>query len=118
MRVLFSLVALSLALAAATAEDKKGEGKKHEYDPAKMPKVLTVKAGQSIVVTYKINPADVEETKGKSDNRDVTVKGEAGNGVLRIVIRSDQKGKAKVGWLITQVNGRMEGREELEVEFK
>jgi hypothetical protein len=118
MRILFSSIVLALAVAASAAEDKKVEGKKHEYDPAKLPKVVKVKAGESIVVAHKINPADVEEIKGKSDSRDVTVTGKAGNGVVEITIRSDKRGKAKVGWEIHQSNGRVDGRKELEVEFE
>ena len=118
MRVLFSYAVLAFAVTVVTAEDKKAEGKKHEYAPDKLPKVVKVKAGESIVVTHKINPADVEEIKGKSDNRNVRVKGAAGNGVIQITIKSDQKGKAKVGWEIHQVNGRVDGRKELEVEFE
>jgi hypothetical protein len=118
MRVLFSYAVLAFAVTVVTAEDKKAEGKKHEYAPDKLPKVVKVKAGESIVVTHKINPADVEETKGKSDNKDVTVRAAAGNGVVQITIKSDQKGKAKVGWEIHQVNGRVDGCKELEVEFE
>src|SRR6516162_5194035 len=98
MRVLFSYAVLAFAVTVVTAEDKNAEGKKHEYAPDKLPKVVKVKAGESIVVTHKINPANVEEIKGKSDNRDVKVKGAPGNGVIQIIIKSDQKGKAKVGW--------------------
>jgi hypothetical protein len=118
MRVLFSYAVLALAVTVVTAEDKKAEDKKHEYAPDKLPKVVKVKAGESVVVTYKFNPADVEEIKGNSDNRNVKVKGAAGNRVVQITIKSDQKGKAKVGWEIHQVNGRVDGRKELEVEFE
>jgi hypothetical protein len=116
MRLLPMVVLLSLG-AFVCAEDKK-EGKKHEYEPDKLPRAVKVKAGESIVVTHKINPADVEETRGKSDSKDVTVTGKGGNGVVEITIRSDKKGKAKVGWEIHQINGRVDGRKELEVEFE
>jgi hypothetical protein len=118
MRVLFSVVILSLGVGLSAAEDKKVEGKRHEYSPDKLAKAVKVKAGETIVVTHKINPADVEEIKGNSDNKDVTVKGVAGNGVVQITIASDKKGKAKVGWAIHQANGRVDGRKELEVEFE
>src|SRR5262249_32600240 len=101
-----------------TAEDTKAEGKEHENAPDKLPKVVKVKAGESIVVTYKIDPDDVEEAKGKSKNKDVTVNAAAGNGVVQITITSGQEGKAKVGWEIHQVNGRVDGHKELEVEFE
>src|SRR5215467_6971559 len=118
MRVLFSYAVLAFAVTVVTAEDKKAEGKKHEYALDKLPKVVKVKAGETIVVTHKINPANVEEIKGNSNNRNVKVKGMAGNGVVQITITLDQKGKAKVGWEIHQVNGRVDGRKELEVEFE
>jgi hypothetical protein len=120
MRTLFSFVVMVLALAAAAAanDEQKGEGKKHEYTPDKLPKLVKVKAGESIVVTHNINPADVEEIKSKSDNADVTVQGKAVNGVVQITIRCDKKGKAKVGWEIVKITGRVDGRKELQVEFE
>ena len=114
---LFSMIVLLGLGGFALAQDNK-EGKKHEYAPDKLPKLVKVKAGESIVVIYKINPADVEETKGKSDNKQVTVKGAAGTGVVRIIITSDKQGKANVGWQIFQSDGRVVGRQELEVEFE
>jgi hypothetical protein len=118
MRVLFSAVALVLAVGLSAAEDKKAEGKQHEYAPDKLPKSVKVKAGESIVVTYRIDPAGVEELTVKSDNKAVTARGAAGNGVVRITITSGAQGKAKVGWEIHQANGRVDGRKDLEVEFE
>ncbi len=118
MRVLFIFVILALVVGVSPAEDKKPEGKRCEYAADKLPKSVKVKAGDSIVVTYRINPADVEETKVKSGNRDVVIKGDTGNGVTRIIITSSKQGKAKVEWAIHQVNGRVDGRKDLEVEFE
>src|SRR5262249_52149936 len=118
MRFLVGFVVVALVVVPAAAEEKKGAAKNHEYTLDKLPKLVKVKAGDSIVVTHNINPADVEETTAKSDNTDVTVKGKAGNGVIQITIRSDKKGKAKVGWQIQQKNGRVDGRKDLEVEFE
>jgi hypothetical protein len=113
-----TFIALAFASSACAADDGKAKDKRHDYDPAKLPSVVKVKAGESIVVTYKIKPEDVEETKASSDKGDVTVKGEAGKASFQIVIRSDKKGKAKINWEIIQVNGRVEGWKDLEVEFE
>ena len=110
-------IALAFVLSASAADDENAKNKRHDYDSAKLPSTVKVKAGESIVVTYKIKPEDVEEIKAKSDNDDVRVKGEAGNADFRIVVRSDKKGKAKVHWAIHQVTGRAEGSE-IEVEFE
>jgi hypothetical protein len=118
MRILFGFVVLALAIAAAAADEQKGGGKKHEYTLDKLPNVVKVKAGESIVVTHNIKPADVEETKARSDNADVTVQGKAVNGAVQITIGSAKKEKAKVGWEIHQINGRVDGRKELQVEFE
>jgi hypothetical protein len=59
--------------------------KEHRYDGGNLPRTVRAKAGEPIVVTYRINPADVEEIKCRSDSRDVTIKGEGGNGIIRIV---------------------------------
>jgi hypothetical protein len=117
MRLILMAVVFAVG-AFAFADEKKDDEKKHEYEPGKLPKVIKVKVGESIVVTHKINPNNVEEMTGKSDNTSVTVKGQTGNGVVQITIRSDKKGKAKVGWEIHQTNGKVDGRQELEVEFE
>jgi hypothetical protein len=117
MREMLSFFVLMLAALACVADEKK-EGKKHEYEPGKLPKVVKLKAGDSIVVTYKINPADVEDIKSKSDNGDVTVTTEAGNGVIKINVRLGKKGQAQIEWVITQANGKVEGVKELKIEFE
>jgi hypothetical protein len=117
MRVLCS-VFLVLVVGGLAAQDRKADGKRHEYTPDKLPKTVQVKAGDSIVVTHPIDPAAVEDLTSSSDNKAVSVKGRAGNGVVEITITSAVKGKAKVGWQITQINGRVDGRKELEVEFE
>jgi hypothetical protein len=121
MRAIASFFVLALVVVASGADEKKEE-KKHEYEAAKLPNVVKVKAGESIVVTYKFPPKDLVDTeiKTESSNGDVKVKGEeAAKGVVEITIRSDKKGTAKVRWRIELANGTVHGpKEPIDVEVE
>jgi hypothetical protein len=118
MRMMFGLVFLAVLVNFGGADDKKIEGKRHDYEPGTLPNKVKIKLGDSIVVTHKIKPADVEEMQGSTDNTDVTVRGRKGKDTIEIIIQADKKGKAKVGWEIFLKNGRLEGRKDITVEFE
>ncbi len=105
MRTIFCLLTLALAVVTAVAEDGKNMGKQHDYDPEKLPEVIKVKAGDSIVLTYtKIKRESIESFELSSDNNDVTIKHSV-MGSVQIIIQSEKKGKAKVRWIITLDSG-------------
>ena len=116
MRLAF-ITALVLVLAGFAAGQEKKAGKAIMLNAANLPPVAKAKAGDTIVVTVRINPADVDRIREQSSNNNVAVKSAAGVGAMRITVSSAQKGKAKIAWTIDTVDGKKQVQE-LEVEFE
>jgi len=107
--------------AAASKNDaiKEGEaGKTHKFKKADLPKLITVKAADTIVIIEEVKPADVEEITAKSSNANVKVKVQPAVGEMWLVINGSKKSKAKVEWQYATVTGRVGGHKGLEIEFE
>jgi hypothetical protein len=110
---------LFLAVVAGVLGEEKIVGKEHDYDSEKLPEVIKVKAGDSIVVNFKnIKPKEVDECRVKSDNSDLMFKNEGTKANFQIIIRSDKVGKANVKWVIVLDSGITNAHKGQQVEFE
>lgn len=92
------------------------DGKRHEFTPGdlmgmlnKVPKkALRLRPGDTAVVTYPIDPDDIDIIRCMTTNGRVTVGHEPGDRAVRIVIRSAVKAEAQVGWEVVRTDGSRE----------
>src|SRR5262245_13058044 len=105
MRALLPVAAAALWASVCLAD----QASTHKFKKADLPKVVKVKAGDTIVIIEEAKPADVEESSTTSDNPTVKVSTEGKGDEYRVVIQCDRQGKAKVGWRYTTANGKTGG---------
>lgn len=108
------LVALILAVPARAADT----GKTHEYDRAKLPESVKVKAGDTIVVTEDVPSADVDELQASVEKNLVTVQGDPKAAKFRVVIKTVKKGGESVAWKITTAGGKVIAPKGLKIEVE
>lgn len=87
---------------------KQPAGKRHEFAHDKLPAVMKVKAGDTIVIPLPVNTTDIGDAKAGSDTPATTPRFEDANGRVVVVIRSDGVvgGVARVSWNVTDATGR------------
>jgi len=97
---------------------KGGTGKTHEFERAKLPATVKIKAGDTVVVVEPVASPNVEDVKVQTDDAAATVKGVTTDANLKIVIRGEKAGKAKVTWKYNTADGKTFGHDGLVVEVE
>ncbi len=115
MQVAASLVAVLVLVAPGLADDL---GQTKKYSKADLPKSITAKTADVVIVVERLKPADVKSIKTTSSNPDIKVRAVEMEGEVRIIITGDKKGDAKVGWGYETVGGQDGGYKDLEIHIE
>lgn len=115
MRLTFCFLCLIGGSALALADDL---GKSHKYKKADLPRSITAKTGDVIVIIEQVKPADIKSIKAGSDKPEVKARAVEMDGEVRIVITGDKGAEAKVSWSYEKKSGGDGGYKDLQIKIE
>lgn len=115
MRLVFCCLCMIGCSALALADDL---GKTHKYKKANLPRSITAKMGDVIVVIEEVKPDDIKSIKAGSDLPEVKVRAVEMDGEVRIVITGDKAAEAKVSWSYEKKSGGNGGYKDLRIKIE
>src|SRR5262245_9482148 len=82
-----------------------GLGKYHTFRKSDLPRPITAKTGDVIIVVEEFLPDDITSIKTRSDTEEVKVRVAVWDGEVNIIITGDKATEAKVSWSYEKANG-------------